>query len=356
MKIAINSIPLHSAHRDRGIGYYNYNLIKALSLDRDLQIEEFTNVSSLINVEAVHYTWFDFFFNTLKVKKNLPTIVTIHDVIPLIFKKHYPVGIKGKINFYLQKRALGNCKYIITDSNVSKVDIEKYLGIKKEKIVAIPLAADSEFKILSDTKLIHTKRKYNLPDRFLLYVGDANWVKNLPFLIENFKKLTDLSDFNDVKLVLVGGVFLKNVEGINHPELESLKIVNEYIKEFNIGNRVIRPGNIDKEELVAFYNLASVYVQPSLYEGFGLPVLQALSCGTPVVSSKAGSLPEVGGDACIFFDPTNSSQFQSIISEVLQNNSLQNKLSKLGLKQAAKFSWDRVAKETKAVYTKAINK
>lgn len=354
MKIAINTLPLETAHKYRGIGYYTSNLIKALETDKSIDILRFTSEVELKNVDGVHYPWFDLFFHTLPIRKHFPTIITIHDIIPLIFPKYYPVGLRGKFNYFLQKLALSNCKFIITDSLSSKKDIVKYLKIDDRKISVISLAADNRFKVLSDNQLIHIQRKYKLPANFLLYVGDANWVKNLPFLIKGFNQLKK-SDFKNLTLVLVGGVFLKNVENIDHPELESLRQVNRMIKEYNIENAIIRPGNLEIDELIAFYNLATIYIQPSFYEGFGLPVLEAMSCGTPVVCSGMGSLTEVAGNAAVFFDPSKLNQFILIVTEILSSKSLQYKLSKLGLIQATKFSWDKVAGQTKLVYTKALD-
>lgn len=355
MKIAINVTPLKTAHKDRGIGNYTLNLINSLKGDSNVEIKEFTNLSDLSEIDIVHYPWFDFYFQSLPFKKIAPTVVTIHDTIPLRFKDKYPVGIKGKINFHLQKISLKKCKAIITDSNISKRDIINFLKIDAEKIKVIPLAADNYFKILPQSKLIQIKRKYNLQERFILYVGDVNWVKNLPLLIKSFKEVTDNSNFQDLKLVLVGGSFIKKVDHIDHPELKSLKEVNNLILDYNLENKVIRMGKVDKEELVCLYNLASLYVQPSLFEGFGLPVLEAMTCGAPVVCSNAGSLPEVGGEAVVYFDPNNLSQLSAILLDILGNKSLQDKLSQLGLKQAEKFSWEEVAKKTLKVYSNVTN-
>lgn len=353
MKIGFNIIPLKSAHKERGIGYYTRNLLDGLKQETDLEIMEFTNMADVKkNVDCMHFPWFDLYFHTLPLNIPFPLVVTVHDVIPLIFKEHYPVGLRGRISFILQKLALKRCKWIITDSLVSKRDIVRYLKIDPEKIVIVPLAADSNFKVLQESRLLLVKRKYNLPDRFLLYVGDANFVKNLPFLIDCFNDLVKSSDYADLKLVLIGGVFLKNVENIDHPELVSIKKVLGMIKKYGLESKILRPGRLDSEELVAFYNLAILYVQPSLYEGFGLPVLQAFACGTPAVISDRGALKEVGGGAALYFDPENKVQFNSLVAEALQNKSLQNKLSKLGLKQAAKFSWEKTVRETKLVYAK----
>lgn len=354
MKVAINNLPLKSGHKFRGIGYYTNNLIEGLGKDESIEVQQFTDLSEVTEADVVHYPWFDLFFHTLPIKRRFPTVITIHDVIPLVFPRHYPVGIRGKINFFLQKRALKSCKYIITDSEISKEDIKKYLKVQTSKIAVIPLAADGQFKIINnETLLLHVKRKYRLPDNFLLYVGDANWVKNLPFLIEGFYKLKETQSLANVKLVLVGGVFLKDVENIDHPELQSLKLMNRLIKQYGLESSIIRTGQIATEELAAFFNLATVYVQASTYEGFGLPILQAFSCGTPVASSNKGSLPEIGGGAAVYFDPANIKQFLSVLKAVLEDRSLQSKLSKLGLAQVQKFSWKKTAEDTKKVYIDA---
>lgn len=357
MIVGFNTLPLKNANKTRGVGVYARNLLQALKLNPNIEVKEFENIDDLKNVDLVHYPFFDLFFSTLPLKKKFPTVVTIHDVMPLIFRSQHPPGLKGKLNLFRQKFALKTCKQIITVSEVSKKDAATFLKIPKDKIKVIYEAADSEFKVLSDAQKLRVKRKFNLSDTFLLYVGGANYVKNLPFLIKGFYQLKKDPNFINLKLVLVGGVFLKKVEGFDHPELKSIKEVNFLINKFNLEEKVIRVGQLDKDDLVGFYNLATVYIQPSLYEGFGLPVLEAMSCGTSVVSSNGGSLPEVGGGAPVYFDPTESAQFTKILKEVLQSRSLQDKLSKLGLRQAQKFSWEKAADETIKVYRNAtINK
>ncbi|MEK6808283.1 MAG: glycosyltransferase, partial [Nanoarchaeota archaeon] len=244
MKIAFNVLPLKSAHKDRGIGYYTQNLLEVLKQDQTLEIQEFTNISEVRRADVIHYPWFDFFFHSLSLKRPSPTVVTVHDVIPLKFAEHYPVGFRGKLNFILQKWALKSCKILITDSQASQRDIVKYLKIPLEKIEVIYLAADAQFKILPDAKLLYTKRKYKLPDQFLLYAGDANWVKNIPFLIRGFNEIIKSQNAAGLGLVLIGEVFLKKVERINHPELKSLKEVNRLIREYNLERKIIRPGKI----------------------------------------------------------------------------------------------------------------
>lgn len=354
MKIAINIYPLKSAHKDRGIGFYTSNLIENLKKDPQIKLQEFINISEIKDADIVHYPWFDFFFHTLPIRKKFKTIVTVHDVIPLLFPEHYPTGFRGKYNFFLQKLALKNCKSIITDSSLSKKGISRYLNISEDRISVVYLAANEKFRLQKEQDLIRMKRKYKLADRFLLYVGDANWVKNLPFLVRSFNKFSKIEEFKDVNLILVGGVFLKRVENIEHPELKDLKEVNKLITELHLEERIKRVGDLNIDELVSFYNLATIYIQPSLYEGFGLPLLEAFSCGTPVISSYGGSLSEIGGNAAVYFDPQKENQLISMLRDVLQSKSLQKKLSDLGLKKAEKFSWKKVSEETKQVYVKVI--
>lgn len=353
LKVGLNIYPLQSAHKNRGIGFYVKNLLENFKKRDDIEVVEFTNLNSLKGAEVIHYPWFDFFFNSLPFFKKFPTVVTVHDTIPLIFKEKYPVGVRGRLNFLRQKLSLKKSKYIITDSHSSKKDLEKYLKINPNKIVVIPLSAGKEFKVIKDVEKLRIQKRFNLPERFILYVGDVNYSKNLPILIYGFNEIVNKKEFNNLKLALVGGAFLKKVDSIDHPELESLKEVNRLIKELNLESSIIRSGQIDIDDLVGFYNLATLYVQPSLYEGFGLPILQAMACGTPVLSSNASSLPEVGGNAVVYFNPNELDSLVSALYDTLQDYSLRNKLSELGRKQAERFSFEKAADQTIEVYQRA---
>ena len=351
MRIGFNVTPFQGGHSVRGIGSYTRNLLEELK-KTDLEIVEFTDPNKISDVDLIYYPWFDLFFRTLRIGK-IPTVVMVHDSMPLIFPKAYPSGIKGKINLIFQRRELKKAKLIVSNSETSKKDISKYLGINKDKIFTIPLAAGSEFRVLPEADKKKTKVKYNLPDQFLLYVGDANYVKNLPFLIKGFKEVKETNKFKDFKLVLVGGAFLNR--DLNHPELASLQEVHELVKKNGLEAVVMMPGQIGISDLVGFYNLASLYIQPSLYEGFGIPVLEAMQCNCPVLCSDGGSLPEVGGKAVEYFDPVNLGELVSKMVTVLTDQELRSKLAKKGFKQAEKFSWSITAKETINVFKKTLD-
>ncbi len=352
MKIAINTLPLKTGHKGRGVGSYTRMLLESLKHQDSIEVEEFVDKPPL-GAKVVHYPWFDLFFRTLKIEKSQSVLVTVHDVIPLVFPEKFPIGLKGKISLFFQRRSLLKSKFVITDSENSKRDIIKYLSVPGDKIRVVYLPVDPIFRILPDHELLKAKKKFNLTCRYLLYVGNANYSKNLPFLIDGFNNLLKDNKYNDLKLVLVNEVFLKNVENIDHPELASLKQFNQRIKEYKLEDSVMKLGRVDSEDLVALYNLASVYVQPSLYEGFGLPVLEAMACGCPVVSSKSSSLPEIGGDACVYFDPRNLKQFVDVLQEVLSDKVLAKRLAELGNKRAKVFSINKFSSEMIEIYHEA---
>jgi len=347
MKVVIDISPLKSAHKTRGIGTYTRNLAESL-----IQIDPkndyiLTSKPNHLATDLIHYPYFDFFFPTLPFKKTKPTIVTIHDTIPLIFPQHYKPGLKGKINLIRQKLALQSADAIITDSNNSKKDIAHYLNQPNQKIHVVHLAANRQFKKASQAEIKRVRKKYHLPAKFVLYVGDINYNKNLKALINAFSKTN--SKFH---LVFV-------TRALRNKHLPEAKIIFQSLKQYNLKERFHLLTNVPLDpssDLIAIYSTATAYVQPSLYEGFGLPVLEALKCQTLVISSNAASLPEVGGDAVIYFDPKNINSLTSALTKTLNlSYPKRQRLIAEGLKQANKFSWDETAKNTIKIYQQIIN-
>lgn len=306
----------------RGVGFYTKRLLEQLKVQApkfDIKIVE----DAKANCDLTHYPFFDLFSHTLPIIRSTKTIVTIHDVIPLEFPNHYPLGIKGSINLAFQKLALSHVDMIITDSKASVKSIHKYLKISDSKIKSIYLAADKKFRSKKVTQ------KYNLPDKFVLYVGDVNWNKNIPNLIKACEQI-------NYPLVIVGkqATEIEKID-LNHRELQ-------HLKKLDFKN-VIRLGFVPDEELVDIYNLANVYCQASFAEGFGLPVLEAMACGTQVAVSKTHSLPEIAGNAAEYFDPHDISGMAKALEKATSN-----KFDVVS--QAKKFSWEKTAKETLMVY------
>lgn len=356
IKIAIDISPLKTSHASRGIGFYTKNLVEVLEREskgsggRELKIIplDFSNQQLAINNQQfnlLHYPYFDLFFRTLPLRKHSKIVVTIHDVTPLVFPEHYPPGIKGWINFQIQKFSLGKVDAVITDSENSRDDIVKYLGYPREKIHVIYLAPGENFKKLETGPSAEgwkqeIEKKYNLPEKFVLYVGDVNWNKNILGLSEACKKIK-------TSFVIVGKQAKEEKFDRNHIENQPLvQLIEQYGNDPNI----LRLGFVEDENLVKLYNLATVYCQPSFYEGFGLPVLEAMACGCPVVAAKTSSLPEICGDAALMINPYDTNDLANGLSQILENAGIARSLTNKGLKQVKKFSWEKTAKRTLSVY------
>lgn len=290
----------------RGAGFYGENLTEAL---KNLPNIEITNNHS----DLVHYLYFDPFFLTLPPIRNQRTIVTVFDLTPLVLPELFPPGIRGKIKWEIQKTLLKTVDHIITISESAKKDIIKFVGFPKEKITVTYLAAGKECVKLPIQK-----------DNTILYIGDINPNKNISSLLKAVAIL------KNEKLVLVGKALA-----------ESKDIKNE-IESLGMTERVTLTGFIDEQEKVNLLNKAKVYVQPSVYEGFGLPVLEAMSCGTPVICGNNSSFPEIAGDAATYANVSDPTDLADKIKNI--------KPTGKELVQASKFSWAKTAEETIRVY------
>ncbi len=341
MRIGINISSMHSLSRKRGIGKYSQNLVDAL---KQYTKEEIVLVEDKKDhkLDIEHFPTFDFFRRTLPIIQKNKTVVTVHDVIPLIFPRHYPKGIKGAINLQFQKIALKKVSSIITDSEASKNDISKVFGINKQKIHVVYLAADQSFKKITDQKKLKiVADKYNLPKQFALFVGNVNWNKNLLNMAEACVRA-------GLDLYLIGGGFNQK-DNLNHPELRSYK---QFLAKYADNPLIHTLGFVDDQEIVSLYNLAQMALLPSFYEGFGLPILEAQSCGTPVITSNISSMPEVAGNGALLVNPNSVEEIEKNITELKENFTLQGKLIKAGFLNVKEFTWEKTAKNTLKIYLK----
>lgn len=342
MKILISQKKLHSASNTRGIGVYTRELVAAL----EKAYPKDKIFSTILprkegNADLIHYPYFDPFFLTLRVFFKVPTIVTIHDLIPLKYPTHFPVGIRGKIKWFIQRMKAKLVAHIITDSESSKKDIVNLIKVDPKKVTVIPLGPNQAERvpIRMANKI---QARYKLPERYLLYIGDINWNKNLTGLINSFGEIKD----KDLSLVIVGKVFS------DKPNIPEYKQVEDAIRNSGKANKIILLGYVPSHHLSVIYSRATLYVQPSWYEGFGLPILEAMKFGCPVATSNRGSLPEIGGDAVAYFDPkTNMTE---VIESLLRSPSKLADLSARGLEQSKKFTWATTAKLTHQVYENVL--
>lgn len=347
MRVAIDISPIKSGHflqhRVRGTGFYIENLKRSLLQYYPQNSYTFFSRGEKLpkNVDLAHYPYFEPFFLTLPVLKKHKTVVTVHDLTPLVFPKYFPKGIKGRVKWEIQKRLLKQSDAIITDSISSRNDIAKFARISPEKINVVYLAASESFKKIERGKWEEEiRKKYNLPEKFVLYVGDVTWNKNLPRLIDAIGKI-------NLPLVMVGKALVEKNFDKTNPWNQDLVNVQKKIEE---NKKIIPLGFIPISDLVMLYNLATVFAMPSLYEGFGLPVLEALSCGCPVVTTREGSIPEIAADAVSYVDAYNTESITNGIREVFFNQKLQSVFSRKGLKRAKEFSWKKTVAATIEVY------
>lgn len=369
IKIAIVSGSAKKADSVRGIGAHNSELFGAFSKESDnnYPIPDLSMNDDLSAYDVVHFTSFRPFFISLPFTKPEKTkfILTIHDLIMLIYPKHYPSGIKGRIRFEINKYLIK--KYvdrIITISETSKKDICRFLNVKPEIVDVVYIAPKNKIKILKSGKWEdEIRKKYNLPVKFVLFDHGVNYNKNLPTLIKACKiakiplavvgkEIENIGKFNLNSRPVVNGPFdlIRNILGIQHPQISHLEEVQ---KELDSPN-VIKLGYVSDEDLNKLFNLATIYVQPSFYEGFGMPVVEAMTVGCPVISSRTQALVEVAGDACLYFDPHSVDDLVEKINIFKNSEALQKEYIKKGFERVKKFSWKKAAQETLDVYAKSI--
>jgi glycosyltransferase involved in cell wall biosynthesis len=275
----------------------------------------------------------------------------LHDVIA----DHHPELIfpNSKLKFFWkfkQNMAIRQAALILTVSEYSKREIIEYFNLPEAKVRAISEAARSVFDVIPPNDASRkTLLRYRIePDeKFLLYVGGISPHKNLQTLVEAFYKIVSASDSAKIKLILVG-------DYQDDPFFSAYPSLKKQIDELDLSDKVIFTGFIEDLELAHLYNAATLVVLPSLEEGFGLPAVEAMACGTPVAASNRGSLPEVLGAAGQFFDPLNNDSIAQVIKEIIGNEALKNEMSRTGLIRAKEFRWKKAAEDMLAIFDELV--
>ena len=264
------------------------------------------------------------------------TVFTLHDLIFLRYPEYHLPRNRWYLTFAIP-RYLRAADVVITPSECSRQDAIKAYGLPESKIRVIYEAPAPYFKPITDqTAPAEVRQKYNLPEKFILHVGTIEPRKNLNRLLDAFKPL--LQDWPDLHLVLIG-----KKGWLYEPFFQ-------HLRNLGLEERVVFPGYIDEADLPACFQLAEVFAFPSLYEGFGLPPLEAMACGAPVVSSNSSSLPEVIGEAGLLIDPTNTAELAAALRRVLSDDALKSELGQRALARAKQFSWVNAVDALQEVY------
>lgn len=340
MRVFLDSSPTIPGHSVRGMGRYASQILQAIKSHGQVQL-----VGENDRPEIIHYPYFDLFFNTLPTRGSAPTVVTVHDTHPLIYPEHFPVGIRGKLRFAFQKKRLQKADAIIVNTETTKKDVVRFLDIFPDRVFVTHFAPSSIYTPITHQSLITARKRYNLPERFVLYVGDINYNKNIPGLIRAFSLLTHHPSLI-THLVFVGKAF--------ENDIKEAREIRQLVEGLGIKDRVHILGFAPDEDLVKIYNLAKCYCQPSFYEGFGFPVLEAMACGVPVVAGKTQALVEIGEGAALFVNPKDVQDMASGLGKVINESNLRKNLIAAGTEKVKIFSWGKTADATVNVYKKVL--
>ncbi len=277
-----------------------------------------------------HSTYF-----TSYAKLSIPQVLTVHDMTYEKFPEYFK-GKKHQEFLKNKKKCIQKAKSIICVSENTKRDLLKYYNISNTPIEVIYLAPSKNFFEIKDLNILDNfKKEHNIFDYFILYVGARGKYKNFNNFYKAFK---ETAKKNDINLILAGGGELNKDE-------------KNMFKNDGLMQRVKHFHNTLDDDLNKLYNAAQLFVFPSLYEGFGLPTLEAMACNTPVALSNTSSLPEVGGDAAFYFDPLDIQNMKKVISKALSNENQMRQTDKR-IRRAKKFSWQKTANNTVKVYKK----
>lgn len=268
-------------------------------------------------------------------KKNIKSIVTIHDLIFVRYPHLYSF-FDRKIHFYKFKKAALQANIVIAISEQTKKDIIEFLKIPEYKIKVIYQGCQDIFKQnFSSTKKQEIQKKYNLPTDFILNVGTIEERKNALSIVRAIKDV-------DTTLVLVGR------------ETKYSEKIRSFITENHMENKVIFLKNINNQELAIIYQLATIFIYPSIFEGFGIPIIEALFSKVPIITNKNGVFPEAAGPSSIYIDPMNVDEIKSNIEFLLKNDVVRNDMIQKGLEYASKFNDDVIANELMDCYSSLI--
>jgi glycosyltransferase involved in cell wall biosynthesis len=271
--------------------------------------------------------------------RGVPTVLTVHDLVYHLFPSYH-----RRLNYWFLNAAMPlfvrRASSLVAISESTKRDLMRIYSVPEDKITVIHEAPSRAFRPVPQDRVTKVRSRYGLPEHYLLALGTIEPRKNLIRLVNALRLLR--KQYPQLALVIVGSTgwlyqdFFRHLEKLDDP------------------NSVLLSGYVPDQHLPAVISGATAYVLASMYEGFGLPILEAMACGTPVVCSDTSSMPELGGDAARYFEPTDTEGMASAIREVLEDEDLRAEMRRRGLSQVSRFSWERAADETLALYKRVL--
>ncbi len=277
---------------------------------------------------------------TMPVRLPCRSVVTFHDMTFFLMPELHP-GSRARMFRAMMRWSVKHADRLIAVSESTRQDVCRMLKVSPDRMVTVPLAADSSFRRMPSGEVADVCARHGVEvDRYVMFTGVLEPRKNVPTLLKAYAALA--ADYPDVPLVIVGK------KGWMYDT------IFEQTRALGLQNRVLFTGYVPESELVALYNGARAFVYPSWYEGFGLPVLEALQCGTPVITSNVSSMPEVAGDAADLVAPDDVVGLENALRRLLSDDAHALKRSQCGRARAEQFSWQRCAHETLAVYRSLV--
>ena len=270
-------------------------------------------------------------------------VVTVHDIIPLILPQTFTLRHRMVARMALTQ-VRRKADLIITPSQAVKSDVVQHLGVHEDRVAVTLHGCEARFQPVADEASLRTvMAKYDLPPHYVLALGNLEPRKNLTTLLQAFARLRQSAEVDpEIQLVLAGARGWLD------------KPIYRTVRSLGLENVVCFPGFIEDDDLPAVYHGAAVFVFPSLYEGFGLPVIEAMACGVPVISSNTSSMPEVAGGAAMLVDPLDADQMAAAIVRVLGDEGLRDGLRQQGIARARQFSWEAAARQTLDLYASLL--
>lgn len=282
-------------------------------------------------LRQAHATLYHSAYYLMPYWPGIPTVLTYYDLIPRLYPEYF-TPVQRLIWNVTNRLALATARAVVAISECARADVISHFHVPASRVKVTPLAAGDHFRPQPPERIQAARAKYKLPERYVIYLASNKPHKNLPRLIQAWAQISN-------NILVIAGHWDER-----YPQARQI------VEKLGLGDRVIFAGPVSDADLPALYSGAALFAFPSLYEGFGLPVLEAMACGAPVVCSSTSSLPEVAGDAALTFDPTDVEAIAAALQQALADADLRAGLRQRGLEQAARFTWARTAALTHEVY------